>query len=312
MNQLTAILDGIKLPIDLPLLMHPPIVHFAIAIPLIALLLEISNVFLKRRCIGVLSSVLLLFGVIVYFAAFFSGKTDGKEAYALLSHAGQEELKEHKTLGIYLVYGMGIVFILKLIFASINKTLAKAIFALILAIFVALVLKQGKDGGELVYKYGANVAPISTMDDQIMDLEDEIDSLKSELDKCKADLKAAQSAHKKPTPTTNQLVPTPAQNREAQKQTQENQGVEAASQTEKNEQQTSEPLPKNAEHGTLPEQNLTQSESHHEKVVAEKTTQNEKIQNETNITTTQESIHEKAAEALQQIKKNVEGNVSAH
>lgn len=284
MNQLIALLDGIKLPIDIPLLMHPPIVHFAIAIPLIALLLEISNVFLKRRCIGVISSLLLLLGVVVYFAAFFSGKTDGKEAYALLSQAGQEELKEHKTLGIYLVYGMGIVFVLKLIFASINKTLAKAIFALILAIFVALVLKQGKDGGELVYKYGANVAPVSAMDDKIMDLEDEVDTLKSELEKCKS---AA-----KPVAAT----PAPAKTENAEAQEAAPATHEPKVDEQKSEQQEATPT-QELQHPAAKEHEAAPEDAHNV---------------ESNATKTQESIKEKAAEALQQIKKNVEGNVSAH
>ena len=302
MNQLIALLDGIKLPIDIPLLMHPPIVHFAIAIPLIALLLEISNVFLKRRCIGVISSLLLLLGVVVYFAAFFSGKTDGKEAYALLSQAGQEELKEHKTLGIYLVYGMGIVFVLKLIFASINKTLAKAIFALILAIFVALVLKQGKDGGELVYKYGANVAPVSALDDKIMDLEDEVDTLKSELEKCKSAAKPAAAA------------PTPAKTESAEPQEAAPATQEAAPATQEapaaHEPKTDEQ--KSEQHEATPTQELQHPAAKEHEAAQESPKSAEAHTEESNATKTQESIKEKAAEALQQIKKNVEGNVSAH
>ncbi len=279
MDQLVHLLDGIKLPFELPLLLHPPLVHFAIALPVIALLLEISNIFLKRRCIGVISSLLLLLAVFVYLGAFFAGKTDGSEAYALLSQAGQEELKEHKTFGIYLVYGIALVFILKLIFASINKTLAKAFFALILAIFVALVFKQGKDGGELVYKYGANVAPVSAMDDKIMDLEDEVDTLKSDLEKCKTDLKAAQSS-----PAEKPAAEQKPQSKPEESQTPAAQPAAAAAQPASSE--TTQPKESAAE------ANATAVEA--------------------NATTTQQTIKEKATQVLEQIKQNVEGNVSAH
>ncbi|BCD67764.1 DUF2231 domain-containing protein [Nitratiruptor sp. YY09-18] len=194
MDALVQLLDAIKLPFALPIHLHPPIVHFAIALPVIALLLEISNIFLKRRCIGVISSLLLLLALFIYFAAFLTGKTDGKEAFSLLSEQGQAELKEHKLLGIYLVYGIGLVFILKLIISAINKMAAKIFFVVMLALFVGFVLKQGKDGGELVYTYGANVKAVSDMDDKIMDLEDEIYSCKQDLQKCQDELKKSQEA----------------------------------------------------------------------------------------------------------------------
>ena len=183
MQELIALLDGIKLPVEIPLLLHPAVVHFAIALPVVALLLEVSNIFIKRKCVGVISSMLLFLAAIVYIAAFFTGKTDGSEAYSLLSSEGKEELKEHKILGIYLVYGIGAIFVLKLIFAAISSRVAKLIFTILLAVFVGFALKQGKDGGELVYKYGANVKALSSMDDKVMELEDALDSCKEKLKK---------------------------------------------------------------------------------------------------------------------------------
>ncbi|BAF70345.1 DUF2231 domain-containing protein [Nitratiruptor sp. SB155-2] len=228
------LLNSIKLPFEIPLLLHPPIVHFAIAIPVIVLLLEIANLIVKRKCVGVISSLLLLLATLIYFAAFFTGKTDGSEAFSLLSHDGQAELKEHKLLGTYLVYGITILFILKLIIAAINNKIAKIVFTLLVAIFVGFALKQGKDGGELVYKYGANVQAVSAMDDKIMELEDELDSCKSELEKAKetkpaptqpqpaaAAPKAEENAPKQTTPVEQkETTPAPAEQKEAAPATQ--------------------------------------------------------------------------------------------
>ena len=194
MDALVQLLDGLKLPFTIPLLAHPPLVHFAVAIPVIALVLEIVNLFIRRKCVGVTSAFLLLLAAGVYVAAFFTGKQDGSEAYALLDAAGKAELKEHKLLGIYLVYGIGLVFILKLIFASFSSRIAKLLFVLVLATFVGFVLKQGKDGGELVYKFGANVAKVSQMDDEIMDLEEKLESCNTGLQQCQEDLKKAKTA----------------------------------------------------------------------------------------------------------------------
>ncbi len=180
---LIGLIDSIKLPVEIPLLLHPVTVHFAIAIPVIVMLLEIVNLFTKRKCVGVISTLLLLLALGVYFAAVMTGKHDGSETFSLLNADGKAELKEHKMLGIYLLYGMGALFILRLIVAAFQGMLAKLFFIIVLAVFLGFVFKQGKEGGELVYTYGANVKAVSVMDDKIMDLEDELQSCKSSLNK---------------------------------------------------------------------------------------------------------------------------------
>ncbi len=177
---LIGLIDSIKLPVEIPLLLHPVTVHFAIAIPVIVMLLEIVNLFTKRKCMGVISTLLLLLATGIYFAAVMTGKVDGSEAAALLSPEGKEELKEHKTLGIYLLYSMGALFVLRLIIAAFQGILAKLFFIVVLAIFLGFMFRQGKDGGELVYTYGANVKAVSVMDDKVMELEDELESCKSQ------------------------------------------------------------------------------------------------------------------------------------
>jgi len=61
----------------------------------------------------------------------------------------------------------------------IQRGLTKAVYLLILIIFVAGILKQGKEGGELVYTYGANVKIVKTMDDEMFDLKDELEDYKA-------------------------------------------------------------------------------------------------------------------------------------
>jgi len=173
-------LPQIPLPFDIPALLHPPVVHFVIAIPILVLIVEIINLIAKKRAIGVITFFVLILGMIATVAAYLTGTVDGKEAFDALSQAGQAELKEHKLLGTYLVLGSAVVVVFKMISAILQKGLAKAMYLLVLIVFTLGILKQGKDGGELVYAYGANVERVADLDSELFDVKEELDELKEE------------------------------------------------------------------------------------------------------------------------------------
>ncbi len=175
----------LTLPIELPLLVHPIAVHFAIVLPIVILLLELSNLIFKRRALSVTSLLFMLLVVVVYFAAFFTGKVDGSEAGPLLSAAGKEELQEHKLIGTYLVYATILLVAVKSFSMLVARGWAKGLFFLVLILFIAASLKQGKDGGELVYEHGANIELVSTHEDTIDDLNDKIEALEAQLEQAK-------------------------------------------------------------------------------------------------------------------------------
>ena len=173
-------LPQIPLPFDIPALLHPPVVHFVIAIPILVLIVEIINLIAKKRAIGVITFFVLILGMIATVAAYLTGTVDGKEAFDALSQAGQAELKEHKLLGTYLVLGSAVVVVFKMISAILQKGLAKAMYLLVLIVFTLGILKQGKDGGELVYVYGAYVERVANLDSELFDVKEELDELKEE------------------------------------------------------------------------------------------------------------------------------------
>jgi len=183
---------NLTLPFQIPELVHPVAAHFAIALPVIILLLEISNLFFrstveidnvafKRRALSVTSLLLSLLLVGIYFAAFFTGKVDGSNAGPLLSKDGLTELKAHKLIGTYLVYGSIVLLAFKAFSMLVSRNWARLLFMLLLVGFIAATFKQGKDGGELVYKYGANNQAVLAHEDTIDDLTDEVSDLKEEL-----------------------------------------------------------------------------------------------------------------------------------
>jgi uncharacterized membrane protein len=171
-------LPQIPLPFDIPALLHPPVVHFVIAIPILVLVVEIINLIAKKRAIGVITFFILILGMVATAAAYQTGAVDGKAAFDALSQAGQAELKEHKLLGSYLVIGSAVVVVFKMISAIMQKGLTKAMYLLVLIVFTLGILKQGKDGGELVYEYGANVERVTDLDSELFDVKEELDELK--------------------------------------------------------------------------------------------------------------------------------------
>ena len=176
----------IPIPLQIPELIHPAIVHFIIAIPVVIFLLELYNLGVKRRSISLFSLFLLIIVAIAMFGAYLTGGVDGKTAIdAGLSSEGIKELKEHKLLGIYLVYASLGLLVFKLLFMLIGKTVGRIIFILILGSFIAVTLNQGKEGGELVYKYGANIEAVADVKSDLDDAIEERDELQESLDEAK-------------------------------------------------------------------------------------------------------------------------------
>ncbi len=204
--QLPAItLPQIDLPFTIPALLHPSVVHFAIAIPVVILLLEVYNLFVKRKSIGVFSFMLLILTVLFFASAYLTGGVDGKETFDLLSVEGQTLLKEHKLAGTYLLLGSAVVLLLKL-FAITGNAFFKFIYIVALAGLVLCTFNQGKEGGELTYTYGANVAKVKALDDALFDANEALEELNTTEVPIKVETPASI-----PTPATTETPVAPEQ-----------------------------------------------------------------------------------------------------
>ncbi len=156
-------------------MLHPASAHFAIVLPIIALVIGMAYLIKPSELMSKISTRFLLFGAIFITVAFFTGKTDGGEVYVLLSGEGQHLLKEHKTFALYLVYAMWIATVIKM-FGCFKENIKAEIFAILLsAIIAGGVLYQGKMGGELTYTHGAHVEKHSDGMDCLADPEDFIE-----------------------------------------------------------------------------------------------------------------------------------------
>ena len=186
-------LPKIDLPFDIPVLLHPAVDHFAIALPVIILLLEFYNLFAKKKSIGGFSFILLVMTVVIFALAYLTGSVDGKEASDLLSPSGQEELKAHKLLGTYLLYGSAILLTFKLL-AMTGKGYFKFLFFLVMIAFVAITFKQGKDGGELVYEYGANIEKVKDLNDDLSDAKEALEEAEEAASKVQKTISSVNNA----------------------------------------------------------------------------------------------------------------------
>ena len=117
---------------------------------------------------------------------YLTGTADGKAAIDN-GLGAVSELKEHKLLGIYLVYATAVLFVFKLLHAFIKKGAMTTFFILLLLVFIGANFKQGKDGGELVYEYGANVEIANKHADALETCQDTLDELNEAAEelKCK-------------------------------------------------------------------------------------------------------------------------------
>lgn len=172
-------LPQINLPFDLPSLLHPAVVHFVIAIPVVIFLMEFYNLFTRRKSIGAFSFILLLITVGMLALAYLTGTVDGKEAYDLLAQDGQAALKAHKILSVYVLITAVAVLFFKLL-AMTGKGFFRFLYFIFLIGLIAITFKQGKDGGELVYEYGANVERVDTLKDDLNDAKDALEELSKE------------------------------------------------------------------------------------------------------------------------------------
>ena len=181
MNELPPLtIPELPLPIELiPEMIHPAIVHFVIAIPVLLVLIELFNSLFRKRALSVTSLLLIVLLVVISFGAYITGGIDGKLAFDTLSSDAKMELAEHKQIGIYLVYGSSLLLVFKILSMATKAIFLRILFVLILLGFTAGSLYQGKEGGELVYKHGANVQAIVSLDEQVSDLQDDMDDLKS-------------------------------------------------------------------------------------------------------------------------------------
>jgi len=138
----------------IPNFSHPLIVHFAVALPVVIILLEFINLFARRKLIGSISFFFMILFSLSLFLAYLSGNVDAKILKDSLNTSGNSIFKQHRLEGIYIVYGSLVLLVIKFLSSLVRKIGSKILFLLSLIIFTAILGNVALKGTKLVYKYG--------------------------------------------------------------------------------------------------------------------------------------------------------------
>ena len=165
-------LPKIPIPFEVPQMMHPCIIHFAIALPVVILFLEIINLIVKKRTIGVISFLLALLASTAAIAAYMTGSMDANLANI------DTVIQAHKNLGAYVVILSMVVVLFKLFSVMIKTGIVKAMYLMILMVFVGFVANETMSGKVLVYQDGINIKPLANIKSLNKDLNIKINELR--------------------------------------------------------------------------------------------------------------------------------------
>jgi len=139
------------------ILLHPPLVHFAIVLPLVALFFQITYSVSNNYIYSQWSARILVVAALVMIAAWYTGGLQGADVYPLLSEEGQTTLKQHKNIGLYLMIATVALAIVKFIACKARNVILETIVLIGLLSISSALAYQGLIGGDVVYKYGGGV-----------------------------------------------------------------------------------------------------------------------------------------------------------
>ncbi len=138
--------------------LHPAVAHFAIALPVVALVFQALYLVKGEKSYSNIAAVTLLVTFIAILGAYLTGKNDGPKVGEILSvydEKGMHELKEHAELGLYLLIAFGVTALLKIVnMLKVDNRIAEMVVGLLLVASVIGTLMQGKEGGKIVYEHG--------------------------------------------------------------------------------------------------------------------------------------------------------------
>jgi len=139
---------------------HPMVIHFTIALFLVAVLFEILGKLMSKADLRIAGHWNLL---LAFFSAGVSVIT-GLQAESVVPHSGQvhEMLEKHENMGFVILI---IIFLMNVYNLFLKKRLNPKLESLYFALAIAGVIAISVGsylGGEMVYRYGVGVQEIVT------------------------------------------------------------------------------------------------------------------------------------------------------
>lgn len=143
---------------------HPLIVHFPIALLVVAVPIDIASLALPRmRWLQGAATGLYCMGALAALAAFFSGREAVESV--LLPLAANKVLSEHADWGLRAAWLYGIVALLRAGWTWHKHTLTPRVHLLFVCLGIGglyVLYETGDHGAQLVYQYGVGVAAVDS------------------------------------------------------------------------------------------------------------------------------------------------------
>ena len=139
--------------------MHPPFVHFVVALPFVALFSQFTYMVTKDKAYSKAATRIIAFALLVSVFAVLSGLSDAEKIMNSNTtlQDGVNVLNNHKIFGFVVVAILFVTTLVKWFALSKNSSRLEYLsIALIIIVFMT-TLYQGRSGGSLVYQYAGGI-----------------------------------------------------------------------------------------------------------------------------------------------------------
>lgn len=140
-------------------LLHPPFVHFVVALPVVALFSQFTYMVTKDKSYSKAALRIIAFSFLTSILAVLGGINDAQRVIedSLILQEGLQFLDNHKIGGFIVVFALLITSLTKWFAISKDSSLLENISLVLIIITLAGSLYQGRSGGQLVYEYSAGI-----------------------------------------------------------------------------------------------------------------------------------------------------------
>lgn len=140
-------------------ILHPPFVHFVVALPVIALFSQFTYMVTKDKAYSKAALRIIAFALLASIFSVISGLSDVQkilENHTIIQD-GINILNNHKIFGFIVVAILLATSLTKWFAISKDSPSLENISLILIIISLSVSLYQGRSGGTLVYKYSAGI-----------------------------------------------------------------------------------------------------------------------------------------------------------
>jgi len=139
--------------------MHPPFVHFVVALPVVALFSQFTYMVTKDKAYSKAATRIMAFALLVSLFAVLSGLSDAEKVMDSnkILQEGVNVLNNHKIFGFVVVAILFVTTLTKWFALSKNSSRLEYLSIALIILASMTSLYQGKNGGSIVYQYSGGI-----------------------------------------------------------------------------------------------------------------------------------------------------------